>query len=104
MINKKMNEIIEIIREKIAECESKGTMFSLPTLDVADIEKNDAPCSGAILCHTEYNIKLHDGGNIHIDYQSKDKCRTFQVNPDRSYIVMSCSDSSFNYSTAWDEK
>ena len=37
------------------------------------------------------------------DYQSKDKCRTFQINPDRSYVDVKCSDSTMDFVDAWDE-
>lgn len=79
-------------------------MFNMPSLDGAKVEENDLPEEGADLLHREYDVNLENGESIHIDYHSKDKCRTFQVNPDRSVIKVECSDPSYDFSDAWDEK
>ena len=61
------------------------------------VEINDLPNEGADLLHREYKIILADGESIHIDYHSKDKCRVFQINPDRSVISVKCSQPELNF-------
>ena len=101
-----MKEVIEKIKDKIADCERKGAMFHMPDfnrMDVQITEKEIEP-TGSVLYHCEYKIEFSNGDWIHIDYASKDKCRTFQVNPDRSVIAVRCSDSSLDFSDGWDER
>ena len=100
-----MKEVIELIKQAIAECEKNGDMFNMPSIERNDVEviKTDLEPQGSSLYRKEYDIKISDGGWIHIDYASKDRCRSFQVRPDRSVIEVTCSDSSLNFSDAWDE-
>ena len=101
-----MKQIIELIKNKIAECEAKGDMFRLPSIDREDVKVTvtDIDAHGSTLCGDEYNITLANGDWIHIVTESKDKMRTFQTNPDRSVITVICSDPSFNFTDAWDER
>lgn len=99
-----MEKAIQIIKGRIAECEKSGDMFSMPSIPGATIVENELPHTGAALFHTEYNVYLENGEEIHIDYQSKDKCRVFQIKPDRSVISVKCTDPSFDFSNSWDEK
>lgn len=95
---------IEAIKARIEECKKNGTVFILPKLDGAEIiEENPEPI-GSELLHQDYFIKLADGCTINIMYQSKDKCRTFQIKPDVSIISVKCSDSNYNFTDGWDEK
>ena len=87
----KVQEAIQIIKEQILQCERDGEMFDLPN-------------EGADLLHREYKINFPDGEYIHIDYHSKDKCRTFQINPDRSVILVKCSLPELDFTCSWDEK
>lgn len=100
------NLIIEKIKAEVAECEKTGDMFKLPVLDVDGVKVTHESLkgNGSTLYHDTYHIELPDGDSVDIDYQSKDKCRSFSVKPDRSYIVIKCSDPSFDFSDAWDEK
>lgn len=79
-------------------------MFDLPEITNAKVEINDLPNERTDLFHREYKINLADGEFIHIDYHSKDKCRSFQVNPDRSVIFVKCSRPELDFGTSWDEK
>ena len=101
-----MKEVIEKIKEKIADCERKGDMFHMPSIDRKDVHitETELEPSGSALYRCEYKIEFSNGDWIHIDYASKDKCRTFQVNPDRSVIAVQCSDSSLDFSDGWDER
>lgn len=97
-------ETIKSIKEQISLCEQTGDMFDLPEITKAKVEVNDLPNEGADLFHREYKINLADGESIHIDYHSKDKCRSFQVNPNRSVISVKCSRPELDFGTSWDEK
>lgn len=100
-----MKQVIELIKQAIAECEKNGDMFKMPSIDRSDVEvlEEKLEPKGSALYRNEYNVKLVDGGWIHIEYASKDRCRSFQVRPDRSVIEVTCSDSSLNFSDSWDE-
>lgn len=99
-----MDKIIKIIKDRIAECEKSGNMFNLPYIEGIKVTVQDLPNEGFDLFHQEYNLVLPDGSTIDIDYRSKDKCRTFQMNPDRSVISVKCSNSEFDFCDAWDER
>ncbi len=101
-----MKQIIEQIKEVIKGYEAKGEMFHMPNIERFDVKvkKTDLKPTGSALFQCEYQIDFDNGDWIHIDYVSKDKCRTFQVNPDRSVITVTCSDSSLNFSDGWDER
>lgn len=103
---KQMKQIIELIKNRIAECEAKGDMFRLPSIGREDVKVKvtEIESHGSVLCGDEYHITLANGDWIHIVSESKDKMRTFQNNPDRSVITVTCSDSSLNFSDAWDER
>lgn len=100
-----MKQVIEIIKHTISECENKGDMFDMPTLDRDEVTvtKNELEPKGSSLYRYEYHITFTDGGWIHIEYASKDMCRSFQVKPDRSVIEVTSSDSSLNFTDSWDE-
>ena len=98
-----MERVIRIIKDHIAECEKLGNTFNMPHIEDVEVTKRDLPSSGSALLHQEYKLTLQDGGIIYIDYSSKDKCRTFQINPDRSVISVKCSDSKYDFCDAWDE-
>ncbi len=101
-----MKQVIEKIKEVIEDCKKKRVMFHMPVLnnsqDLNVVMKELEPI-GAILYHCQYVISFGGGDKILIDYSSKDKSRTFQNNPDRSVIVVTCSDSSLNFTDGWDE-
>lgn len=101
-----MNQIIDLIKQTIARCERNGDMFIMPSIDRDDVRIKEielAP-SGSSLYHCEYQIDFDDGNWIQIDYASKDRMRTFQINPDRSEIEVKCSDPLLNFSKWWDER
>lgn len=101
-----MKEVIELIKAKINECKTQGDTFGMPIIDRDDVhvERKDLETGGGTLLHKEYNVNLDGGEWITVDYQSKDKCRTFQINPDRSYVDVKCSDPTMDFIDAWDEK
>lgn len=101
-----MNTIIAKIKKTIDECEKNGDMFNMPSLDRDDVwvTSKELEPKGSSLYRYEYHVDFADGNWIHIEYASKDKSRPFQIKPDRSVINVTCSDSSLNFSDAWDEK
>lgn len=100
-----MIRIIEAIKTRIAECKHSGDMFEFPQIDIEGVvvKKESLKGDGSTLYHDVYDISLPDGATIHIDYRSKDQCRSYQVRPDRSKIEITCSDSAFDFTDAWDE-
>lgn len=100
-----MKEVIELIKAEIDECKKQGDTYSMPKIDREDVhvERKDLATGGSTLLHNEYDVKFDSGEWITIDYQSKDKCRTFQINPDRSYVDVKCSDSTMDFVDAWNE-
>lgn len=100
-----MKQIIDIIKAHIAECKSTGNMFDLSQIDIEGVEvkMESLKGDGATLYHDVYSINLPNGDSIHIDYRSKDQCRSYQVRPDRSKIVVTCSNQDYNFNDAWDE-
>lgn len=101
-----MKQVIAKIKKSISECEKNGDMFNMPSLERDDVKitTKELEPQGSSLYRYEYHVDFANGDWIHIDYVSKDKSRPFQINPDRSMIVVTCSDASLNFSNAWDEK
>lgn len=99
-----IHEMINVIKEKILYCKQTGEMFDLPKVIDAKVVINDLPEEGADLFHREYKIDLASGESILIDYHSKDECRVFQLNPDRSVISVKCSQPELDFKDSWDEK
>lgn len=101
-----MKQVLEQIKVAIAKCKAEGKIFNLPSLDRADVkvDRIDTGSHGSVLTSDEYNIVFDNGDWIKIIYESKDKERTFQSNPDRSVVTVICSDSSLNFTDGWDEK
>ena len=101
-----MKDVVKLIKDKIADCKRLGDSFTMPYMnrDEVKVEEIKHPTTGSVLLHREYNVSFADGGSLVVDYQSKDKCRTFQNNPDRSYITVRCSDPSLDFVDSWDEK
>lgn len=99
-----IEKVIQSIRSRIEECRSTGDMFTMPVLSGCTISKHELPCLGAALSHCMFTVVLPDGRSVTIDYQSKDKSKTFSVVPDRSCIRIECSDHSNDFSDSWDEK
>ena len=101
-----MKQVIEQIKQAIAECQKNGDMFKMPSLNREDVKvsRTDTGSHGSVLYSEEFKIAFDNGDWIHIEYESKDKMRTFQVNPDRSVIRITSSEPSLNFSDAWDER
>lgn len=100
-----MERIINIIKSRIAECKSSGNMFELPQMDFegVTVTKESLKGDGATLYHDVYDIEMPNGEGIHIDYRSKDQCRSYQARPDRSKLEVKCSNPDYNFNDAWDE-
>ncbi len=101
-----MKKVFEDIVDKTKKCEENQDMFSLPHIDNYKIVEIENKTGGATLLSRTYIIG-NETENITVDYESKDKCRTFQVNPDRNIVIISWKKEgevidSFN--TAWDDK
>ena len=100
-----MEAIFELIKERIAACAKKGSMFTLP-LEVEQYitYHEDVESTGSILTGDTWRLEKGEKW-LEIEYSSKDKCRVFQVNPDRSYIsIRGNIPQEVSYSDSWDEK
>lgn len=100
-----MKAILELIKERIAICAKNGDMFDLP-LEVEQYVTHHEDIKSTNLILKGDLWRLEKGGEwIEIEYCSKDKCRVFQVNPDRSYIsIKGYVLQDISFSTSWDEK
>ena len=85
-------------------------MFVLPSFSNTSVVINHSEIepTGSILTGNEWHISSGDE-SLDIEYVSKDKCRTFQVNPDRSVIAIKgriYKDeklTNVDYTNGWDE-
>lgn len=101
-----MKEVFEDIVKKTNECEEKQDMFSLPHIENYEIFETENQSGGATLLSRTWVIG-DEKENIKVDYESKDKCRTFQVNPDRNIVKISWNKDGEiidSHNTAWDDK
>lgn len=100
-----MKKVIEIIKEAVSKCETKKDMFKMPSIDRDDVKvvETELEPTGSSLYRCEYTISFDNGEWIKIEYASKDKCRSFQISPDRSVIEVTSSDPSMNFTYGWDE-
>ena len=97
---------INSIKDRIEDCKNNGNLFYINTVGIngENIQHISHECNGSFLLHETYHITLPSGEKIDIDYESKDRCNSFQIQPDRSCITVSCTNSSLNFSDAWDER
>ena len=105
-----METIFDKIKKKVETCEKEGRMFTLPYFSDTSVVINHSEIdpTGSIITGDKWHISK-DIEYLNIEYVSKDKCRTFQVNPDRSVItIKGCINiggilTNVDYSNGWDE-
>lgn len=100
-----MEEIFNSIVEKVKACSRERKMFNMPHFEGYQIIETENQAKGAVLFSKDYKIEK-DNKLIEVAYQSKDKSRTFQNNPDRSSISISWKENGNTkgtYSDSWDE-
>lgn len=105
-----MESIFNRIIKQIETCENKRRMFVLPSFSDTSLVINhlEVEPTESIIAGNKWHIS---NGNEYLDieYASKDKCRTFQINPDRSLITikgricMNGEITNVDYSNGWDE-
>ena len=106
-----MKTLYDAILARIDECEQKRRMFIMPNVDATQyiIHHTEVPATGSVITGDEWTISK-GSESLHIRYESKDKCRTFQDKPDRSVIVIKGQNmdsdtlKSISYSYGWDEQ
>ena len=101
-----MERIFYDIIAIVVNCENNKDKFSLPILSDCQFTEKENPTIGSALCSKSYKIS-RENDRIEILYESKDKCRTFQINPNRSSISMRLfinGQETKMYSNSWDEK
>lgn len=100
-----MKAILELIQERVTTCAKNGEMFALPSEVKQCITcHEEVKPTGSILAGDVWRIEKGENW-LEIEYCSKDKCRVFQVNPDRSYIsIRGHIPQEVSYTNSWDEK
>lgn len=96
------NKIVEDTKA-IAE---KQDSFTLPSTGNYNIVTSDYASGGATLYGKEYIIG-DDDENIVVTYESKDKCRTFQVRPDMNIVSVTWKKNNKTVETfteSWEDK
>lgn len=76
-----MKEIFIQIVENTKKISKAQECFSLPQINNAIVSLEELETTGATLLKQKYIIE-NDEGKIEITFESKDKCRAYQVNPD----------------------
>ena len=76
-----MKEIYNQIVENTKKISAEQDYFSLPKIENARVNTEDLETTGATLLARKYIIE-NEEGKIEIFYESKDKCRVHQINPD----------------------
>lgn len=95
-------KIIEEI--KIAEITKES--FSLPPIGDFNLEKSDYSSGGATIYGEKYIIS-NELENIIVTYESKDKCRTFQIKPDLNIVTVTWKRNNIvveTFSESWEDK
>tara|TARA_R100000935_G_C2835771_1_gene167983 strand:+ start:1418 stop:1726 length:309 start_codon:yes stop_codon:yes gene_type:complete len=101
-----MKELYDKIVNQIKECSKEQDMFILPSIDDFETEESPYSTGGATLFGKKYVIKNNEE-NIIVTYETKDKCRTFQVNPDLNIVTVEWSngnESIESYKESWSDK
>jgi hypothetical protein len=102
-----MKEIFDKIVEETEQCSKEKESFILPSFPDCNINEEDYSSGGATLYGKRYEIS-NEQGKIIVTYESKDKCKTFQVNPDMNIVTVKHYDSAgnivSNYSQSWEDK
>ena len=76
-----MKEIYNQIIESTKKISAEQDYFRLPKIENAKVTTEELEATGATLLKRRYLIENEDG-KIEILYESKDKCRVHQINPD----------------------
>jgi hypothetical protein len=94
------NKIVEVKEKSSNEKES----FILPSFHDCKIVEEDYSSGGATLYGKRYEIS-NNQSKIIVTYESKDKCKTFQINPDMNIVKITHYDSKGNivsdFSQSW---
>jgi hypothetical protein len=101
-----MKEIYNQIVENTKKISTEQEYFSLPTIENATITTEDLEVTGATLLKRKYIIENEDG-KIEILYESKDKCRVHQINPDWNKVEITfngVNGERDSYTDGWSDK
>ncbi|MCR4030426.1 MULTISPECIES: hypothetical protein [Flavobacterium] len=101
-----METLYKKIIEEIKIIANAREIFSLPSTDEYNVEKSNYNSGGATL-YGEKHIIGDQLENIVVTYESKDKCRTFQINPDLNIVTVTWEKNSIimeTFSQSWEDK
>lgn len=104
-----IKHVLEQIKLSALECAQHGEIFSVPSMpEGVNCVTEEIKPNGSTLWGQKYKITFLTKEYIIGEARSKDKCRTFQVNPDRSEISFVAYNADGieigRYVDAWDEK
>ncbi len=101
-----MKEIYNQIVQNTKRISTEQEYFSLPTIENATITTEDLEATGATLLKRKYIIE-NEEGKIEILYESKDKCRVHQINPDWNKVEITFNGANGergSYTDGWSDK
>lgn len=92
-----MKEIFDQIVLHVKELSGKQEGFYLPSYDGVTVTETTNPNKGATLLDQDHILEMNED-IINVNYVSKDRCRTFQIQPDSNEVTISlkCKDGTTN--------
>jgi len=101
-----MKELYDKIIEEVNKSAKEQNMFTLPSTDGYEKTESDFASGGATLFGKKFNITKNEE-EINVTYESKDKCRTFQVRPDLNIVNVTWTKDNKTvdeFSKSWEDK
>ncbi|MEA9411903.1 hypothetical protein [Flavobacterium sp. PL02] len=101
-----MKEIFNQIVENTKKISAEQDYFTLPKIENATITIEELEATGSTLLKRKYLIE-NTQGKIEIIYESKDKCRVHQINPDWNKVEITLktkNDKQESYTDGWSDK
>jgi hypothetical protein len=101
-----MKEIYNQIVENTKKISAEQEYFTLPNIENATITTEDLEATGATLLKRKFVIE-NEEGKIEILYESKDKCRVHQINPDWNKVEITYNGANGekeSYTDGWSDK
>ncbi|SIS74518.1 hypothetical protein [Chryseobacterium gambrini] len=101
-----MKDIYNQIIENTKKISVEQEYFSLPEIENAEVKIEDLEATGSTLLKRRYIIENEDG-KIEIMYESKDKCRVHQINPDWNKVEIIFTDKNGkieSFTDGWSDK
>lgn len=101
-----MKELFDTIVENTKIIADAQEHFCLPSTGDLPVIKDDYASGGHTLYGKKYTIG-DESEKIVVTYESKDKCRTFQVKPDMNIVTVTWSkkgETDHTFTESWEDK